>query len=165
MTPYRVNAQDPAIANVLLLIQASFAYMDGVVDPPSSVHQMTLDNLRDTAGKAELWAIGRPPQCCAILTPKGDTLYIGKLATATGMRGQGLGRGMIGHAQIRATALGLTSLTLETRIELCANHAAFAAMDFIESARSCHKGFDRHTSITFTRPVPRDTVALKETTR
>jgi hypothetical protein len=38
---------------LLALIMSSFAYMDGVIDPPSSAHRLTLDNLSEKA-RAEI---------------------------------------------------------------------------------------------------------------
>lgn len=152
-TPRRLRPDDPDLPLVLDLIRSAFSYMDGVIDPPSSMHRLTLDHLRADAAASEIWALGRPPRACMILTPRPDTLYLGKLATALDHRGQGLARRMIDHAVARAQECGLRTLTLQTRVELTANHAAFAALGFVESGRTRHDGYDRDTSITFVRTV------------
>ena len=149
----RLDKEDPALPEILSLIRTAFRYMDGLIDPPSSVHLMTLDSLRAQLSNAELWAIGSCPSACMILTPQHDHLYIGKLATAPNVRGQGLARQLINHAQTRAKSLNLPELTLQTRVELTANHAVFKALGFRETGRSRHAGYDRDTSITFTMPV------------
>lgn len=134
------------------LIRSSFAFMDGRIDPPSSVHRMTLETM--AVPPSEPWGLGTPLSACVILTPMTDVLYIGKLAVQERHRGQGLARALIDHAEIRAGQLGLGALELKVRVELTENHRAFAAMGFVEVARTAHDGYDRPTSITMRRPVP-----------
>ncbi len=148
-TPRRLPADSPALPAVLDLMRGAFAYMEGVVDPPSSIHRLTLDALR--AG--EVWALGDPPVACMMLTVKGDALYLGKLAVAAAHRGRGLARSMVEAAAARARALDLSAIELQTRVELTANQAAFLAMGFTETARTAHPGYSRPTSITYRRKV------------
>jgi ribosomal protein S18 acetylase RimI-like enzyme len=150
--PRRLTPDDE-MRPVLTLLRAAFGYMDGVIDPPSSLQRMGLADLTAEAGRAELWVIDPGPQACVILTPRPDTLYLGKLAVATQARGHGLARRLVDHACERARAQGLPHVTLQTRVELTANHAAFRAMGFVEIGRSAHPGFDRPTSVTFRRLV------------
>lgn len=151
MTPVRLTPDDD-LGAVHTLLRQAFAAMDGVIDPPSSMTHMTLADLAHDAAKAELWVLPGPV-ACMILTYKGDTLYLGKLAVAEAQRGQGLARVMIEHSLRRARTLGLASVTLQTRVELTGNQAAFETMGFTEVERSAHPGFDRPTSITYRRMV------------
>jgi len=139
------------MAEVLGLIRVEFAYMDGVIDPPSSMHQLTLELL--AAGPGEVWATGMPVVACAVLTSKPGALYIGKLAVAQAARGRGMARAMIALAERRALEMGLDRLELQTRVELVANQATFAAMGFTETGRTAHPGFDRPTTITYRRAL------------
>ena len=75
---------------VLELVKREFSYMDGVVDPPSSVHRLTIDDL--ASGQGETWVIGAPPVACVLMTLKSDVLYVGKLAVLASERGNGLAR-------------------------------------------------------------------------
>jgi len=150
--PRRMTPDEDMTAVHALLVDA-FAYMDGVIDPPSSLGRMTPADLTANARDAELWVIGAPARACTILTPKGDTLYLGKLAVDRAERGRGLSRQMVEHAMTRARALGLPSVTLQTRVELVANHKAFEKMGFVEAGRTAHPGYDRATSITYVRSV------------
>lgn len=134
------------------LLMGAFAYMDGVIDPPSSMNRMTPADLAAEAGRAELWVIDGPI-ACMILTDRGDTLYLGKLAIADDWRGTGLARAMIEHALARARALGRPSVSLQTRVELGANQRVFGALGFRETGRSAHAGYGRPTSITYVRDV------------
>lgn len=151
ITPTRLAPNDSALPQVLILIRSEFAYMDGLIDPPSSIHSTTLADLQNPG--VEVWAMGQPPEACVILTPKPPALCIGKLAVATNARRRRLATILINHAETRALALGLTHLELQTRVELVANQAAFAALGFVETARTAHKGYARPTAITYQRKV------------
>ena len=45
-----------------------FSYMDGVIDPPSSMHRLTIEDL--AFGQGETWVIGTPPVASVVMTPK-----------------------------------------------------------------------------------------------
>lgn len=146
-------ATDPALwPPILALLHAAFAYMEGRIDPPSSLHNLTPEALTRQSELGEIWVIGAPV-ACVFLTPKPGALYLGKLAVAASHRGQGLARHLIELADERARVLSLPALELETRVELVKNQAAFRAMGFEEVSRTAHPGYDRPTSITYRRAV------------
>jgi ribosomal protein S18 acetylase RimI-like enzyme len=152
MTP--ALATDPALwPAILTLLHDAFAYMDGRIDPPSSLHVLTPQSFTDQTTRGEIWTLGHPPVACVFLTPKPHALYIGKLAVAASQRRQGLARQLIDLAATRARALHLPALELQTRIELTENHATFRALGFAEVARTAHPGYDRPTSLTFHRAL------------
>ncbi len=152
MTTRRVRiAELGDFGAVLELVKREFSYMDGVIDPPSSVHRLTIEDL--ASGPGETWVIGAPPLACVVMTLKTDVLYVGKLAVATKERGNGLARMLLDHAETRARKLGVSWIELQTRIELEKNHATFAALGFVETERTAHTGYTRPTSITFRRAV------------
>ncbi|MES2913999.1 MAG: GNAT family N-acetyltransferase [Pseudomonadota bacterium] len=151
MTPWL--ATDPALwPAVLALLRSEFAYMEGRINPPSSLRDLTPKALDDQVRKGEIWLVGAPV-ACVFLTPKPRVLYVGKLAVAAACRGRGLARLLIDQAEVRARALGLPMLELQTRVELVENQTAFQAMGFHEVARTAHPGFDRPTSITYRRAL------------
>lgn len=135
-------------ASLLRLIRDEFAFMEGRIDPPSSMHRLTEDDIARQAVEGEVWVIGAPPRACVFLTRKGDALYLGKLAVAAAHRGMGLARALVDVAAERARAMGLPALELQVRVELAENQAAFAALGFAETGRTAHPGHDRPTSIT-----------------
>ena len=146
-------AEDPALwPPILALLRQAFAYMDGRIDPPSSLRDLTPEALTRQARVGELWIIGAPV-ACVFLTPKPGALYVGKLAVAESHRGQGLARRLIDLAEARARERGLPALELQTRVELVENQAAFLAMGFREVERTAHEGYERPTSITYRRAV------------
>jgi GNAT superfamily N-acetyltransferase len=137
---------------VLALLREAFAFMEGRIDPPSSLRDLTPEALDRQARDGEIWVIGAPV-ACVFLTRKSGVLYVGKLAVAAHHRGQGLARRLVDQAETRAREMGLPALELQTRVELVENHAAFQAMGFEEVGRTAHPGFDRPTSITYRRAV------------
>ncbi|OYX45013.1 MAG: hypothetical protein B7Z02_02965 [Rhodobacterales bacterium 32-67-9] len=156
-SPRRLSGDEP-MRPILNLIRSAFAYMDGVVDPPSSVHRLSEEGIARTAREGEVWVLtdGARPLACVFLSPKADRLYIGKLAVAESHRGQGLARQLLAHAETRARALGLPLLEMQSRVELAGNHAAFEAMGFVRAGETAHEGYDRPTSLTFRKPVGDD---------
>lgn len=151
MTPHRCHPPcDPAL---LALIRAAFAGMEGRIDPPSSMHRLTMAKIDRQAQEGEVWAIGTPPVACLFLTAKGDALYLGKLAVDAGHRGRGLARALVALAETRARARGLAALELQVRVELVENHRTFAALGFAETGRTAHPGHARPTSITMRKAL------------
>jgi GNAT superfamily N-acetyltransferase len=134
---------------LLELILASFAYMNGLIDPPSSALSLTPQSLREKA-RGEIGYIALDDDQlagCIFCRPEPDNLYIGKLAIPPSEQGKGIGRRLLAVAEATARARGLDVLRLETRIELTGNHATFASWGFLKTAENRHTGFDRTTSI------------------
>lgn len=144
---------DPA--PVLKLLRDAFAFMEGRIDPPSSLDRMTGEDLRQLAASSELWVIreGGDIVACVVLTARPGHLYIGKMAVAASHRKQGLARHLVALARRRARALALPELRLQVRVELVENQSAFAAMGFRQIAATSHPGYDRPTSLTLARKV------------
>ncbi|WP_315898669.1 GNAT family N-acetyltransferase [Vannielia litorea] len=138
------------------LLVESFAYMEGRIDPPSSLAALTPERLEAKAEREVLMLVryGSRIVACGYAAPKRPVMYLGKLAVTEALRGQGLMRQMVDLAEQMARDGGFEALELQSRVELVENHAAFAALGFVEAGRTAHEGFERPTSITFRRSVP-----------
>lgn len=147
MQPIRVHAGDPNLAQILALLHRCFAYMEGRIDPPSSLHALTVEGIAKVCVQNEVWVLGAPPVGCVFFTEKPGRLYIGKLAVDPACQGNGLARRLIELAEERARHKGLTLLELQTRIELVENHKTFARLGFQKTAEDAHDGYDRPTGI------------------
>jgi predicted N-acetyltransferase YhbS len=134
---------------LLALILSSFAYMDGVIDPPSSAHRLTLAALAFKAREEIAFVAEEDRQLigCIFCRPEPQHLYIGKLAVSPSRQGAGIGRQLIERAEEVARERNLPALRLETRIELTGNHTTFARWGFVKTAENAHPGFTRVTSI------------------
>ncbi len=153
MTLRQLSPDASDLMQVLDLIRAAFAYMDGRVDPPSSMHRLTIEDLRHSAATGEVWVIGDPVGACVVLTPYPDRLYLGKLATHPQQRKSGLARQLVDRAVQSARERGLGLVELQVRVELTENIDAFERLGFRIVRRSAHDGYDRPTSVTMHREV------------
>lgn len=149
MTPRRMRPEED-FGPLLALIQTCFAYMEGRIDPPSSMHRLTTAALSQQARDGEVWVIDAAgaPVAGVVLSPRDTALYLGKLAVAPDRRGQGLARALVDLAATRAQAQNKPVLELQTRVELTENHATFARMGFVKTGETAHPGYGRPTSIT-----------------
>lgn len=149
VTISRIDESFHRYEELLALIMGSFAYMDGVIDPPSSAHRLTVDSLKDKARDE----IGLTAEVdgqllgCAFLRPEPGFLYVGKLAVSPEAQGSGIGSRFLTEAEAIARDLGKPTLRLETRIELTGNHRRFGAWGFVRTAEKSHAGYDRITFI------------------
>ncbi|PDS80843.1 GNAT family N-acetyltransferase [Rhizobium sp. L43] len=149
MTILRLDQSFTRWDELLALILAAFASMDGRIDPPSSALKLTAVSLAEKA-EAEIGHVvidGEKLIGCLFLRPEADCLYVGKLAVLPEVQGKGLGKRLLATAEETAAALGLPALRLETRIELTDNHAVFAAWGFSRTAEKAHPGFARTTFV------------------
>lgn len=150
MKPQR--AQDPYDwPHLRDLIVHAFSGMDGRIEPPSTAHHLTAADIAEQAASGEVWVLGAPAVACVFLTPKPHALYLSKLAVDPAVQRMGYGRRLIGVAELRAQELGMPALELWTRIELTENHATFRALGFVQTRTHAHDGFDRPTTLIFTK--------------
>ena len=153
MIPVQHQSDDPALVGILELIRSSFAYMDNRIDPPSSMHQLDLNDVADQCQEGEVWSIGDPPLACMLLKYKEEAVYLGKLAVAENYRRKGFAKKLIEVAENRARLRRLSFLELETRVELTDNHRTFARLGFEKAGEGAHSGYDRPTFIVMRKPV------------
>lgn len=150
----RLATADEDWAAIHSLLTEAFAFMEGRIDPPSSLGKLDPAGL---AGKAaqEIVLIAEAPELagCLFARAEPDRLYLGKLAVRPARQGLGIGRALIAAAEREAIRLGLAELELQTRIELSENHAAFTALGFQRVGETAHPGFDRPTSVTMRKRV------------
>jgi GNAT superfamily N-acetyltransferase len=140
---------------LLAMAARSFAAMDGVIDPPSSIHRLTPATLAEKAMRetALVALVDGALAGCVFLADRGSDVYVGKLAVEPGLQGKGIGRALMDAAERHARGLGRTALELQTRVELTGNQAAFARLGFRETGRTAHEGFDRPTSVTMRKEL------------
>lgn len=142
-------------AGLLALLQASFAYMDGRIDPPSSLAGMNAAQLQAKAARETLLLARDGPELlgCAFADLRETCVYVGKLAVAARARQRGVARALLAAAEDLARRSGRGWLELQTRVELTENHRAFAALGFERVGETCHPGYQRPTSLTLHRAV------------
>ncbi|HXV30745.1 MAG TPA: GNAT family N-acetyltransferase [Sinorhizobium sp.] len=149
METVRLDERFDRYEELLALILAAFAHMDGRIDPPTTARALTLESLRRKARDEVALTVvsGGDLLGCVFLKPEADCLFLGKLAVAPAAQRRGIGRRLLAAAEETARSLSLPALRLQARIELTENHMTFAAWGFVETGRSAHPGFTRPTSI------------------
>ncbi len=132
---------------LLSLIQSSYAYMEGQVDPPSSLHSYDTKTLKTKSREEILWLAYADRDLVGSIFGKvnGKSLYVGKLAIDPEHQGKGIGGQLMKALETEALERNLEELELEVRIELTGNQKAFAAMGFHVSKSSIHEGYDKVT--------------------
>ncbi|MBZ9966185.1 GNAT family N-acetyltransferase [Mesorhizobium sp. BR1-1-2] len=155
ITITRIPADFDRWNEVLALILRAFAFMNGIIDPPSSAHLLTAETLRDKARRETgLLALGGNRIVgCIFALERTDHIYVGKLAVTPDCQGQGIGRLLMQAVQDFARSRGKAAIELQTRIELAGNQAAFARLGFRETVRTAHEGYARPTSVTMRKTV------------
>ena len=129
--------------------------MEGRIDPPSSLHRLSAEDLADKARSETCLLAHQDDRLagCIRCAPLSDRMYVGKMAVEPDLQGRGIGAALMQHVEALARAAGLPMLELQTRIELSENYEAFTQMGFSETGRTAHPGFDRPTSRTMAKPL------------
>lgn len=132
------------------LLVAAFAYMEGRIDPPSSLTRLRPVDLKKMADDGGCLLARQDGKLvgCLFLADREECLEISKLAVAPARKGQGIGRALVEASMRAALSLGKPAVRLQTRIELTENHEAFARLGFAKIGETSHPGYDRPTSIT-----------------
>lgn len=123
----RWTAADP-LDELRALVHGAFAGLE----PPSSVLNETVADfarrLSDgivLAARADMALIGS-----VFAAPKGDALYLTRLAVAPAWRRQGVARALVDAADHEARAIGARRLSLRVRVNLPGNRAYFEKLGF-----------------------------------
>jgi N-acetylglutamate synthase-like GNAT family acetyltransferase len=137
------------------LLQEAFKYMDGRIDPPSSLGAMAVADFIKKAEDETLIVAQINNQLigCAFAEIRNDCVRLTKVAVHQAFRRQGVIRSVFEAADELARQMGKKFLELQTRIELIENHQAFGALGFIKVAETAHPGYNRTTSITMRRKL------------
>ncbi len=152
----RVDGRFERWEDLLSLIVRSFAYMDDVIDPPSSVHRLTIASLKEKTQQEVAFVASRGVELlgCVFIAERANDFYLGKLAVAPEAQGFGIGRKLLETCEHYAEKCEKPAIEIQTRIELVANQRTFQKFGFREVARTAHEGYARPTSITMRKSLP-----------
>ncbi len=133
--------------SLLSLLQEAFAYMDDRIDPPSSLHLMTLESVAAKVQDESLFLASEGGELigCVFATSQNDSLYVGKLAVHPDHQRRGIGRRLMEGVEQHALEKGMSNLALKVRIELIENHSVFESLGFFVTGEHSHAGYDRPT--------------------
>ncbi len=155
MVQVEINPEFDDFIGLLALLHKSFAYMDGRIDPPSSLHKLDVDALHEKARDETLLTAvdGEKLVGCLFVRPDADTLYLGKLAVDEAARGEGVARQLIDVANLIGKQWSCKHLELEARVELTENHSFFTHLGFEKIGENSHDGYTLPTSYKYQRVI------------
>ncbi len=149
-----VDIQDETFSHLgelLSLIQNAFAYMEGRIDPPSSMHLLTFETLAQKCRDETLLTVTDKNRLvgCAFAKENDDCLYVGKVAVASSHRGQGIAQQLIATCSLLAIERAKPYLEIQVRVELTENQHFFQSLGFVKCGETAHAGYTRPTSYTY----------------
>ncbi len=140
----------------LALLHVAFADMEGRIDPPSSLHRLTEQEVNDFAADEILLGIEDEEHgliACLFASVRGDHFYLGKWAVHPEYQKMGCATALLEWVEETAASYAVKKLILETRIELIENHITFEKMGFVKTAETAHDGYNQSTSITMEKEL------------
>ena len=126
---------------VAVLIRTAFAAIAVPLDPAPSALRVTAADVAAQlqAGGGAVWDVDGV-RGCVLWKPKGEGLYLGRLAVQPGWQGRGIARHLLDVVEAAARAQGMDRVLLEVRLALAGNRRLFAAAGFTETALRAHPG-------------------------
>ncbi|MEZ5427538.1 MAG: GNAT family N-acetyltransferase [Pyrinomonadaceae bacterium] len=137
------------VPQILSVIKTAFAEQRGLIDPPSSAERKTVEIVEAELRSAKALVVesGGEIVACVFYQPKGDSVYIDRLAVMPRFRRGGIGKTLMEEVERRATETGFEKLSLSVRIELKRQQEYYGKMGFQISSYESHRGFDRSTFV------------------
>lgn len=141
------------IPRILYVIKTAFAEQRGKVNPPSSAERKTIGIVEQELQKAKALVVEIKNEiiACVFYQPKGNSIYVDRLAVLPEFRKQGIGKMLMCEVEKLATELGFTKLSLSVRIELTDQQKYYSKMGYKLSVYKSHKGFKEPTYVVMTK--------------
>ena len=123
---------------IMAMVHSAFAEFQ----PPSGVLNETAADLaaRQRAGIVLVAQSGNDFVGSVFCAPKGDALYLTRLATSPAWRRAGVGCALLEAAEDEAHRLGAKRLTLRVRVTLPGNLTYFKRVGFVETSKGQDPG-------------------------
>ena len=137
------------IPRILYIIKTAFAEQRGIVTPPSSAESKTIEIVKHELRTANALVFESDGEiiACVFYQPKGESIYVDRLAVLPEFRRRGVGRSLMEEVEKRAVELGAPKLSISVRIELVKQQNYYRRQGFEIVSKACHEGFSTPTYV------------------
>ncbi len=136
-------------STIVTIMHAAFLEYQGVLDPPSGVHNEGVETVHTKMERAQ-WFIAFADERavgCVMAEPRDEYMYLGRLAVLPAQRGRGIGHLLITRVEAYARELGFTRVRLGVRTALPAMRAAYERRGYHFLRAMMHEGFAEPTYV------------------
>lgn len=153
ITLRRATADDaPTLTD---LLHRAFLEYDGVLDPPSGVHNESEASILEKM-QTGAWTIAENANGavgCVWAEPRADYLYLGRLSVPPEHRGHGIGNALIDSVEEYARANHFPRVRLSVRLALPAMRAAYERRGYRVYKYETHPGYAEPTFVTLEKAI------------
>lgn len=148
------EATDADVPALVAVLRAAFAEQ-ATLAPPSGALSETGESVRGLmrTARVALAIVDRTIVGCQFFEPKGDHLYLFRLAVLPGYRRHGIGAALIAYAEEQARAMGLSRAQFSVRLALPRQRAYYERMGYRFVAHGTHAGFAEPTFATLAKSL------------
>jgi GNAT superfamily N-acetyltransferase len=137
------------------IVHAAYREYEGKLTPPSGAHRETVESLAakiESGGGAIAWQ-GDVGVGSVLFEPRGDAMYLGRLAVPPAYRRRGIGAMLVNFVEEHARANGFRRITLGVRLQLPENTAFYTKLGYHIAGYGCHPGFTEPTYMTMVKEL------------
>lgn len=148
------EATDADVPALVAVLRTAFAEQ-ATLAPPSGALGETEESVRGLlrAARVALAVADSTIAGCQFFEPKGDYLYLFRLAVLPAYREHGIGRALIAYAEEQARAMGLPRTQFSVRLALPRQRAYYERMGYRFVAYGTHAGFAEPTFATLAKDL------------
>ncbi len=146
---YLREAMDAEAPVLLGVLQAAFEEYRGRLDPPSGVHNETVETLRQKlkTGAAVLALVHDDVAGCVFYHLETSHVYLGRLSVLPRYRGHGVGRALVEYVERRALELDMPRVQLGVRLVLSHIRTYYERLGYHPVRFTAHEGYAAPTSV------------------
>jgi ribosomal protein S18 acetylase RimI-like enzyme len=152
--PFVIRRADfSELAMLCAVIHAAYAEFEGKLTPPSGAHKETVESLaaKLTSGKGAIAWQGEEAVGSVLFEPRGEAIYLGRLAVPPQYRGRGIGALLVRYVEKQAIVHGHSHITLGVRLQLPENTAFYTKLGYHIAGYGAHPGFTKPTYMTMVK--------------
>ncbi|MCA1667557.1 MAG: GNAT family N-acetyltransferase [Thermomicrobia bacterium] len=148
------EATDADVPAVVAVLRAAFAEQANLA-PPSGALSETEESVRGLmrTARVALAVVDGAIAGCQFFEPKGDYLYLFRLAVLPEYRQHGVGGALIAYAEEQARVIGLLRTQFSVRLALPRQRAYYERLGYHFVAYGTHAGFAAPTSATLEKEI------------